>query len=95
MTKSIAIIGSGISGLSAAYYLLQKSIQNGQKIGKIYLIEQQSRVGGWLHSKSIDNGQDYFELGPRTISLNSYAGINCLSLVSKILFIRGLLIKFN
>nr|XP_027193662.1 protoporphyrinogen oxidase-like [Dermatophagoides pteronyssinus] len=84
MTKSIAIIGSGISGLSAAYYLLQKSIQNGQKIGKIYLIEQRSRVGGWLHSKSIDNGQDYFELGPRTISLNSYAGINCLSLVNSI-----------
>ena len=92
MPKSIAILGGGISGLSAAYYLLEKSIQNSVRIGKIYLFEQQSRVGGWLRSKPIHQNADddeHFELGPRTISLSSYAGINCLSLVSNLGFFFG------
>lgn len=81
-SKSVAIIGGGISGLSAAYYLLENSLKHGINIGKIYLFEKQYRFGGWLKTLQFDQN-DYFELGPRTISLNSYAGNNALLLVIK------------
>ncbi len=56
--KRIAILGGGISGLSAAWYLSQGGFQN-----QCTLIEKQDRAGGWMGS-SIDA---FFsvEKGPR------------------------------
>ena len=43
MKYKIAVVGSGISGLSAAYYL--------QKEHQVTLIEKDSRIGG--HSNTV------------------------------------------
>lgn len=90
--KSVAILGGGISGLSAAHYLLKSCRQNGVSLSKVYLIESKPRFGGWLQTVRNEdpanpNNNSYFELGPRTISLNSYAGSNALVLVRCVLFI--------
>jgi oxygen-dependent protoporphyrinogen oxidase len=55
----VAILGGGISGLSAAWYLLKKEPK-----AQIDLFEASTRLGGWIESK-IEN-QFLFELGPRT-----------------------------
>lgn len=78
---SIAVLGGGISGLSAAHYLLRNSIKSKVNISKVYLLEEQPRVGGWLQSKQIPEQDGYFELGPRTISTASYAGTNAIAMV--------------
>lgn len=52
----IVILGGGISGLSAAWYLKKK-----QPKAEITLLEKENRVGGW-----IDTGPFQFERGPRT-----------------------------
>ncbi len=51
----IKIIGAGIAGLTAAWYL--------QKIGKVTLYEKSSRVGGWI--ETIHQDGFCFERGPR------------------------------
>ena len=81
-SRTVAILGGGISGLSTAYYLLTNATKYGISIGKVYLLESQPRFGGWLNTVSFGpNIDDHFELGPRTISTNSYAGINVIALV--------------
>lgn len=56
-----AILGAGISGLSAAYYALQNS-----KVTPIVILEASNRVGGWLRSIKQPDGT-IFEQGPRSI----------------------------
>lgn len=81
-SKSIAIIGGGISGLSTAFYLLKNAVKHGKPIRKVFILETQSRFGGWLQTSSNPNDEnDFFELGPRTISTNSYGGVNAIALV--------------
>lgn len=58
--KKIAIIGGGISGLAAAYFLQQKSKQF-----EISLFEEKSRVGGVIETESrdgmvLESGPDCF-----------------------------------
>ncbi|CAG9857557.1 unnamed protein product [Phyllotreta striolata] len=72
---SVAILGGGLSGLSAAYYLLKS---NGKL--SIRILEGSSRLGGWIRSNKLDNGV-IFEEGPRTIRPRGLAGDNTLSLV--------------
>lgn len=55
----VAILGGGISGLSAAWYLLKK-----EPNAQITLFESTNRLGGWIESKQQD--RFLFELGPRT-----------------------------
>ncbi len=47
MTPRIAIVGGGISGLSAAYYLAKAGISN-------VLIEKQRRLGGVIRTECVD-----------------------------------------
>lgn len=85
VSRSVAILGGGISGLSTAHYLLSNAAKHSVSISKCYILESQSRFGGWLHSRSFGpNADDIFELGPRTISINSYAGTNVIALVLNI-----------
>ena len=64
--QNIAILGSGITALSAAYHLLLTP-----NPPNITIYEKQSRVGGWLHSKYVDlpdgSGSVLFETGPRNV----------------------------
>jgi oxygen-dependent protoporphyrinogen oxidase len=55
----VAILGGGISGLSAAWYLLKK-----EPTAQIALFESSHRLGGWIESKT--HSGFLFERGPRT-----------------------------
>ncbi|KAG1168605.1 hypothetical protein G6F70_004729 [Rhizopus microsporus] len=79
--SSVAILGGGISGLSAAYYLARTA----PAATKITLIEGKQRVGGWIESRRVtpgnydnvsrlpppepatDKNSILFEAGPRTL----------------------------
>lgn len=77
------ILGGGISGLSAAYYLLKSSRTN-----QIRLLEASNRLGGWIRTEQRshnDNDNRYlFESGPRTIRPSGPAGINTLELMDEL-----------
>ncbi|XP_013416457.1 protoporphyrinogen oxidase isoform X2 [Lingula anatina] len=61
--RTVVIIGGGISGLTAAYYLTK--VKN-LPFDKIVLYESSDRLGGWINSLQLDDGT-IFEQGPRTI----------------------------
>lgn len=73
MTSTV-VLGGGIAGLSAAYYL-----RNSAPI----LIEGSSRLGGWIYTKRRKNGI-LFEHGPRTIRPAGAPGVNTLNLVEEL-----------
>jgi protoporphyrinogen/coproporphyrinogen III oxidase len=61
--KRIIILGAGISGLSAAWYLSRTGVPL-----EITILEKSSRAGGWLHT---DHTTGYhFEKGPRTFKVD-------------------------
>lgn len=74
----IAVLGGGITGLASAYYLSRNLLN-----ANITLIEASSRLGGWLHSKSIDidTGKVVFEQGPRNLRPTAPNGLITLDLV--------------
>jgi protoporphyrinogen/coproporphyrinogen III oxidase len=61
----VVIIGGGITGLSAAYYLQQQARANGIRLGYT-LIEQTGRWGGKVQTEEIqhDGGEFVLESGP-------------------------------
>ncbi|KAJ1527775.1 hypothetical protein ONE63_007730 [Megalurothrips usitatus] len=73
-----AILGGGISGLSAAYYLLKAGSKS-----KIIVFESGKRVGGWICTSRESNGL-LFEQGPRTIRPRFEAGMNTLQLIEEL-----------
>lgn len=75
---NIAVLGSGVTGLTTAYYLTQFAPNM-----KVTIYEGSDRLGGWLQSKHIDvrGGQVVFEQGPRTLRPISPAGLVTLNLV--------------
>ena len=77
------ILGGGISGLSAAWYLKKKHSR-----AKITLLEKESRLGGWVQTRK--EGGFVFEEGPRTFpwlrSLHLRELIGELGLEKEILF---------
>lgn len=61
MKLKIAILGAGISGLSAAWYLQKRY---GDEID-ITIFEANDRVGGWIYTRHVDGA--LFECGPRSL----------------------------
>ena len=84
---SVAILGGGITGLVSAYYLsrLRSDLQ-------ITLFESSDRLGGWLHSTSVDvgTGKVVFEQGPRNLRPSQPNGTLTLDLVGCLFFYRSL-----
>lgn len=81
-----AILGAGISGLSAAYYALENP-----KLGPLVVLEASNRVGGWIRSIKQPDGT-IFEKGPRVIRANSHNILDLvedLELSSKVVPIKG------
>ena len=76
-TKDIAILGGGITGLSAAYFAAKNPAD------RITLYEASSKLGGWLQSSSVDvgNGKVIFEQGPRTLRNKGVQGAITAELV--------------
>ncbi|CEP14985.1 hypothetical protein [Parasitella parasitica] len=101
--QSVAILGGGISGLSAAYYLSKYS-----PMTKILLVEGSKRVGGWIRSQRVSPGfhastpsaaradidNILFEVGPRSLRPVGAGGAailgmaNDLKLQNEMLFVR-------
>ncbi len=80
--KAIAVIGGGITGLSAAFHL-SKRFPN----ARITLFEKTNRLGGWINSRHVrvsdGNGHNAticLEAGPRTLRPNSKAIMELVSL---------------
>ncbi|KAJ1737783.1 oxygen-dependent protoporphyrinogen oxidase [Coemansia sp. Benny D160-2] len=69
MAATISVLGGGISGLSAAWYLSQRL----PPTVKVQLIEGSSRLGGWVRSEIRQAGGASFlaEKGPRTLRTGS------------------------
>lgn len=59
---NIIILGGGITGLSAAWFLHKQDPKT-----KITLLEKEDRLGGWIRTS--DEGGFLFEKGPRTFPL--------------------------
>ncbi|KAI0843051.1 Protoporphyrinogen oxidase [Hypoxylon sp. FL0890] len=65
--RDIAILGGGITGLTAAHYLARHAPN-----AKITLYEGSGRLGGWIHGKLAKTGDGkhdkvLFQRGPRTL----------------------------
>ncbi|KAI8645817.1 hypothetical protein BD408DRAFT_360758 [Parasitella parasitica] len=88
--RSVAILGGGISGLSAAYYLSKYSPKT-----KILLVEGSKRVGGWIRSQRVSPGfhasipsakagtdSVLFEVGPRSLRPVGAGGAAILGMAS-------------
>lgn len=73
---SVGILGGGLGGLSAAYYLLQSSTKY-----KPTIIEASNVVGGWIKSINDPELNILFEKGPRTFRPKGLQGLNALCLV--------------
>jgi oxygen-dependent protoporphyrinogen oxidase len=75
---NIAVLGGGITGLSAAHYLTREV-----PTAKVTVYEAGDRLGGWLQSKSVDvgNGNIVFEAGPRTLRPSTAAGMVTVEMV--------------
>lgn len=80
--SQIVIIGGGIAGLSAAYYAVKKSKEQGLPVN-ITLIESDSRWGGKITTDraTFDDGQFIIEGGPDTfLATKPYATALCKEL---------------
>ncbi|XP_067617661.1 protoporphyrinogen oxidase [Eurosta solidaginis] len=69
------VLGAGISGLSAAYYLLQRFGYPAT------IFEASNRIGGWIRTERHKDKGFMFEVGPRTIRPKGIPGANTLKLI--------------
>ena len=82
--RTIAVLGGGISGLSAAYSL-SKSLVN----HRIIVLEAGSRLGGWVHSERVrvheppiqQDATALLESGPRSLMPGKYKGMRTVEMV--------------
>lgn len=65
----VAILGGGVSGLSAAHYLKRFAVP----VSQVVVFEASSRFGGWIDSKKVEhsNRSFVFEKGPRTLRIST------------------------
>ena len=70
--KRIAVIGAGITGLSAAHRVLELAEQHGQRV-ELTLIEASDRVGGIIETVRVE--QRFVETGPDSFITNKPAGV--------------------
>ena len=66
---SIAVLGGGLTGLSAAFHLARRFPTT-----PIALVNRDARFGGWVRSERVRVGQDaeaLLEAGPRTLRPNA------------------------
>lgn len=77
------VLGGGIGGLSAAYYLLKQSAQTH---AAPLLFEASNRFGGWIKTEfpSANEQKVRFEIGPRTLRPKGHEGFNTLALCSEL-----------
>lgn len=83
-TRSIAVIGAGLSGLTTALYL-----SRGLPNHRITLVESSGNVGGWVQSSRIGllsggsrrDAIALLEAGPRSIRPAGLPGLTMLDLV--------------
>ncbi|NXR12002.1 PPOX oxidase, partial [Semnornis frantzii] len=78
MPPTVAVIGGGISGLAACYYLARSP-----NPPKVLLLEASARLGGWLQSTRTAEGT-VFEHGPRGIRPGGAVGADTLHMVSQL-----------
>ena len=74
-----AVIGGGLTGLTAAWRLVQDP-----KCQRVTLYEKSPQLGGWLQSERVEVGDGkhvVFEYGPRTIRAVQPAVLPMLDLV--------------
>lgn len=76
--QRIAVLGGGITGLSAAHYL-SRELPDAQ----ITIFEGGKRLGGWLNSEQVNIGNGYItvEQGPRTLRGGTPAALPTLEIV--------------
>lgn len=84
---TVVVVGGGVSGLSAAYYLQR----NATNIAKIILLEGTRRTGGWIHSV-LHNDGSIFELGPRSLRPVGKSGKNTLHLAEELGLAKDILV---
>uniref|UniRef100_A0A8D2CSR5 Protoporphyrinogen oxidase n=1 Tax=Sciurus vulgaris TaxID=55149 RepID=A0A8D2CSR5_SCIVU len=78
MSRTVVVLGGGISGLAACYHLSRASHPP-----KVVLVEGSKRLGGWIRSVRGPDGA-IFELGPRGIRPAGALGARTLLLVSEL-----------
>ncbi|KAJ5485230.1 hypothetical protein N7539_005218 [Penicillium diatomitis] len=76
-----AVIGAGVTGLTAAWQLIQDS-----ECSSVTIYEKSNRLGGWLQSETIpvEGGEVVFEYGPRTLRSAMPASLPLLYLTSNL-----------
>uniref|UniRef100_A0A5F8G7H0 Protoporphyrinogen oxidase n=1 Tax=Monodelphis domestica TaxID=13616 RepID=A0A5F8G7H0_MONDO len=75
MSRTVVVLGGGISGLAACYHLIRAP-----RPPKVVLIEASQRLGGWIRSVQREDGA-VFELGPRGIRPAGELGARTLLMV--------------
>ncbi|CAG8549552.1 4864_t:CDS:2 [Ambispora gerdemannii] len=75
--KHYAVLGGGISGLAAAWYLMRGTPPK----TKITLLEATNRLGGWIQTTRVGEEQVLFEQGPRTLRPSGLSGLATLDMI--------------
>ncbi|OJJ77567.1 hypothetical protein ASPBRDRAFT_190862 [Aspergillus brasiliensis CBS 101740] len=85
-----AVIGGGITGLTAAYQLSRDP-----SCSKVTLYEKSSHLGGWLSSEQIPvpGGHVVFEYGPRTLRTSAPSCLPMMDLIMQMDLLDDVLIS--
>lgn len=78
---TIAILGGGLAGLSAGYYLKREGNKNNQTV---QLFEANEHTGGWIQSGIDRKTNVVTELGPRTIRGRGKSANNTYNLIKEL-----------